>query len=298
MNLKEIRQALSAYADSKRAITTARFFKTAPGEYGQGDRFIGVSAPDMRKVALVCADATDEQVLSLLASPIHEERALGLAIWVAQSARALKSRDKARVAQIAELYLAHTDGINNWDLVDLSCYKILGPYIELKGKSDTPSSAPRHVKRAIKDDVIYSGENSEDFVEVDETPKRVTIDPATLQTGSYLPLNLWRGFSKLRDWARQGTLWQKRIAMITTFHFIRLSEFEPALEMAQILISEKEDLLQKAVGWMLREVGKRDREVEEAFLKRYYRGMGRTALRYAIEKFEPAHRQRYLSGKV
>jgi 3-methyladenine DNA glycosylase AlkD len=160
----------------------------------------------------------------------HEIRLFGLIVWTYKFPKETEDGRK----QIYELYLSNTEYINNWDLVDLSAYKIVGEYLLDKERS-----------------VLYDLANSND-------------------------------------------LWDQRISVISTFAFIRNKEFEDTLNISKILLNHSHDLIHKAVGWMLREVGKRDLKIEEEFLQKYYKDMPRTMLRYAIEKFEEDKRQRYL----
>jgi len=232
--LAEIRLDLREYASEEKAAVLQRFFKTGPGEYGEGDRFIGVQVPAIRKVAKRHAAIPLRQVRSLLRSRVHEERLLALLILVQKFGRAHAVGQR----EIYEFYLSHTAHINNWDLVDLSADKIAGAWLLTR-------------KRGI-----------------------------------------------LRRLARSRDLWERRIAIVATFHFIRHGQFEDTLAVAELLLGDGHDLIHKAVGWMLREVGKRDRAVEERFLERHYRAMPRTMLRYAIERFPEPLRQAYLRGEV
>ena len=235
MSLSLLRRRLRCRANPVKAKLLQGFFKTGKGQYGHGDRFIGVTVPEIRTIARDFIAFPDSDIAKLLHSPIHEERLLGLVIWTYQMEEASAARQKA----IAQLFIKHRAGVNNWDLVDLSCYKILGPAHGYK----------------------------------------------------ILPL--------LTKWACRGALWEKRIAMVTTAHFIRLRDPQPTLAIAKILLKDEHDLLQKASGWMLREVGKQcGQRVLEKFLKANYKRMGRTALRYAIERLPEKRRQEYLQGKI
>jgi 3-methyladenine DNA glycosylase AlkD len=239
VSLKQLRQQLSALASRQAAEQAQRFFKTAPGQYGAGDRFIGVSVPEVRALAKRHQGATADTLSALISSPIHEERQLALLIAVAQLQTAQKANDTQRMNAIADWYVKNRAGVNNWDLVDLSAYQILGPAWGMKG-------VPR-----------------------------------------------------LRAWAEGGSLWERRIAIITTYHFIRQGDHIPTFQVAQLLLGDREDLIHKAVGWMLREVGKRcGVETLERFLTTNYRALPRTTLRYAIERFPEGRRQMYLRGRV
>ena len=232
--LQSVRDELQKYADDSHANTSQRFFKTAPGEYGEGDRFIGVRVPLIRQVARKFRNLNLDDAQQLLKSEIHEERLLALIILTEKYRRGTAYEQ----SQIYELYLANTQHINNWDLVDTSAMHIVGAY--LNNKSRKP---------------LYQLACSED-------------------------------------------LWERRIAIMATFHYIKNDEFNETLKISSMLIEDPEDLIHKSVGWMLREVGKRDRQMEEAFLKQNYRLMPRTMLRYAIEKFPEAIRQKYLKGAI
>jgi 3-methyladenine DNA glycosylase AlkD len=232
--LADLRRELLASADPAKAEGLQRFFKTGPGQYGEGDRFLGVRVPQLRRVARSYRTLDREFVLELLRSPWHEERLLALLILVEQYRR---GADEERDA-IYRLYLSHTLHINSWDLVDSSAEHIVGAH----------------------------------------------LDPARLDV--------------LERLARSASLWERRIAIIATLHWIKQGIFEPALHLAELLLHDRHDLIHKAVGWMLREVGERDRPREDAFLRRHYRTMPRVMLRYALEHYPEAQRQAFLRGDV
>lgn len=234
MTATAVRAELRRLADPGRAAVSPRFFKAGPGEYAEGDRFLGVTVPLQRKVARRFRDLPPRSVRSLLRDPFHECRLTALLILVLQSE---KGSDAER-ERIVELYRDHLDFVNHWDLVDSSAHQLLGAWLETRDRSE------------------------------------------------------------LLELAASGDLWRQRVAMIATYHFIRQGDFDDALEIARSLLDHEHDLIHKAVGWMLREIGNRDRAVEERFLERHYRRMPRTMLRYAIEKFEPARRRAYLEGRV
>ncbi len=231
ISLKRIRQALRRHQDEEKAKVLRRFFKTGIGEYAEGDIFLGITVPVLRKLAKEFKDIGLKSSVELLKSSIHEERLLALLILILKY-RASSPKDKEKICRI---YLKNTRYINNWDLVDVTAKHIVGDYLRGKDKS-----------------VLY----------------------------------------KL---ARSPSLWNRRIAILSTFHFIENNEFEDTLKISRMLISDSHDLIHKAVGWMLREVGKRDLKTEEDFLKVHHRSMPRTMLRYAIEKFPEPKRQRYLN---
>lgn len=234
MTASEVQTRLHQLANSDLATFLQGFFKTGPGQYGHGDRFLGIKVPPLRQVAREFQDLPLEETILLLKSPLHESRLLALLILV----RAFGRGDPARQKTIYNLYLGHTAFINNWDLVDSSAEHIVGGY--LKDRSRKP----------------------------------------------------------LYRLARSGSLWERRIAVLATFHFIKEEEFNETLKVTSLLLADREDLIHKAVGWMLREVGKRDQAVEEAFLAEHYRTMPRTMLRYAIERFPEERRQQYLRGEM
>jgi 3-methyladenine DNA glycosylase AlkD len=234
MTVKEIQLRLPKLGNKQRAENSQRYFKTGPGEYGEGDIFLGIAVPELRKLAKEYQALTLTEAAQLLRSPIHEERLLALLILV----RSFAKGDDRFKEKIYHLYLDNTQYINNWDLVDLSAVYIVGAF--LKDKSKKP---------------LYA-------------------------------------------LAKSNNLWERRIAIIATFYFIKEGEFTESMDIARMLLSDKEDLIHKAVGWMLREVGKRHLATEERFLKKHYKKMPRTMLRYAIEKFPEAKRQRYLKGTV
>jgi 3-methyladenine DNA glycosylase AlkD len=219
----------------ERAKTSAWFFKTGKGQYGEGDVFYGIIVPVQRRLALKYKTIPLEDISTLLKSKVHEERLIALYILVAQ----FESRKELDRKEIYDFYLAHTKCINNWDLVDSSADKIVGAYL------------------------------------------------------------LRRDRTMLVTLAKSKSLWERRIAIIATYAFIKNGESEWTLKIAALLLKDKHDLIHKAVGWMLREVGKRvSQDVEEAFLSWHYKKMPRTALRYAIEKFSPEKRKAYLQGTI
>ena len=234
MSIEKIRKELGKYSSKKQAKILQGFFKTGPGEYAEGDCFIGVKVPQIRTVVKKFKDISFKEVSVILKSKIHEERLAALLILVSKYAKGYNFERE----RIYELYLKHTKYINNWDLVDLSAEHIVGSFLMDKGKKP-----------------IY-------------------------------------------DLAKSKVLWERRIAMLATFHYIKNNSFSDALKIAKILLFDEEDLIRKAVGWMLREIGKRDLITEEKFLKKYYKKMPRTMLRYAIEKFSESKRQSYLKGLI
>ncbi len=232
ITIKNLKRDLRKAADSEKKKILQNFFKTGPGQYGEGDVFLGVTVPKTREIAKKYKDMTISQVKSLLNSKIHEERLAAVLILVYNYETGSEDIQK----KIVSVYLTNSKKINNWDLVDLSAHKILGHYM-------------LHDKK--KRDVLYSLAKSDD-------------------------------------------LWARRISIITTMTFIKNNDFEDSLRISNILLHDEHDLIHKAVGWMLREIGKKDITVEENFLKKHYKKMPRTMLRYAIEKFPEKKRLAYL----
>jgi 3-methyladenine DNA glycosylase AlkD len=232
MIVKQIQKRLRGLATKEKAAILQRFFKTGPGQYGEGDRFIGVMVPQVRQVVKEFADVPLIEVVKLLRSPVHEERLLALLLLVHQFERG-EDWDRKR---IYTQYLKNTKYINNWDLVDLSAPKIVGPYLEDRSR--------RALYRLVC----------------------------------------------------SRNLWERRIAILATFPYIREGEFKDTLALAEALLDDDHDLMHKAVGWMLREVGKKDVRTLEGFIKKNHQRMPRTALRYAVERFPEAKRKKYLKG--
>lgn len=234
MTAQEISGLLRRLADPERAEHSARYFKTGPGEYGEGDRFLGIRVPDIRAQARKCGAVSLEDIQVLLGSAFHEERLLALLLLV----RKFERGDEKEKLAVFNFYLKNTHRINNWDLVDSSASQIVGSYLESRDRQ-----------------ILY----------------------------------------KL---AKSASIWERRIAVISTFQLIANNQFEDALKLARQLINDKEDLIHKAVGWMLREIGKRDAAVEKAYLQAHYKKMPRTMLRYAIERFPEHERRQYLAGEA
>lgn len=221
---------LHQHADPRDAAFLQTFFKTGPGQYGEGDHFIGVRIPAIRKILPRADGLPSREAEKLLHSKIHEERLLALMIWV----RHFQQGEEPRRKQIVDLYLKNTKWINNWDLVDQSAYHILGSWLLNK--------------------------------------------PRTI----------------LRNLARSPLLWDRRIAVVSTYAFIRKGDLKNIFELSRMLLGDNEDLMHKACGWMLREAGKRDEKALCRFLDEHHSSMPRTMLRYALEKFPESKRKEYL----
>lgn len=232
--LKALRKELYGLANPADAKFLRGFFKTGPGQYGEGDKFLGLRVPALRRLARNYAELSRDDVLRMLASPWHEERLLALVIMV----DAYESGDATERKLVHRDYLANTRYINNWDLVDASAGGIVGAHLEAGN------------------------------------------------------------IALLVRLARSEDMWERRIAIVSTFYFIKRDQFGPTLIIAELLLHDSHDLIHKAVGWMLREVGKRDRKVLDGFLRNHYHGMPRTMLRYAIERHPEALRKKYLAGSI
>jgi 3-methyladenine DNA glycosylase AlkD len=227
---------LREFGSSAKAAHSLRFFKTGPGQYGEGDRFIGVTVPELRAVAREFRDLPLAEIDALLKSPWHEARLLGLVILVHIFERGNANTRR----EVYQLYLDRTDRINNWDLVDSSAPQIVGGFL------------------------------------ADRSDRARVLD-------------------KL---ARSKSLWERRIAIVATQHLIRLRQFDDTLRIAERLLDDDEDLMHKATGWMLREVGKKDEPTLRRFLDRHAARMPRTALRYALERLPDSTRRRYMAMKA
>lgn len=218
--INEIKKQLNCLVNKKKADILQKFFKTGKGDYGEGDIFLGISVPDQRKIAKKYLNISRKELAVLIKSNIHEERLTAVLI--------LLEKQKKK-EEVGRFYLNNFSGINNWDLVDISAWRIIGPF----------------VNKELLDDLYNS-----------------------------------------------GNLWKKRAAMVSTFYLIRKGDYDLTLYLAKKIIKEDHDLLHKAGGWMLREVGKRSEEVLIKFLEKYYTKMPRVMLRYSIERIKD--RERFL----
>lgn len=228
--IKELQNAKNL----KQAALLQKFFKTGKGQYGEGDKFLGIKVHIQRSIAKKYTNLNLTNIQKLLGSKVHEYRLVGLLILVNK----FKNADEKNKGNIFNFYLKNTKNINNWDLVDLTAHKIVGDFLEDKKRD------------------------------------------------------------KLYELAVSKSLWENRISIISTFWYIKDDDFKDALRISEILLSHKHDLIHKSVGWVLREIGKKDQSVLEKFLKKHYKNIPRTTLRYSIERFPEDLRKKYLKGKI
>jgi len=231
LTAKNLSDEMMALANPAKAKLLSGFFKTGPGQYGEGDIFLGITVPQTRLVSKKYTELDLANLQKLLNSKIHEIRLCALFVLL----KKFQIGNEVEKKMIADFYLANAKNINNWDLVDLTAPKIFGEY--LIGKSHK---------------ILY-------------------------------------------DLAKSANLWERRIAVLSTFTFIREKDFTDTIKLAEKLLNDKHDLMHKAVGWMLREMGKRDKNALVEFLNLHYKTMPRTMLRYAIEKFSESERKLYLT---
>jgi len=237
-NKSDLISELKKYKNKEKEAFYPKFFKTGKGEYGEKDIFLGVSVPNSRKVAIKFQNINLNEIKKLIHNEIHEVRLCALLILTEKYEKEKQKQNIQNQKKIFEFYLENLKGVNNWDLVDTSSYKIIGEYLKEKSTKER--------------EILYK-------------------------------------FAKSND------LWKKRIAIISTFAFIKNNDFEDTIKISEILLNDKHDLIHKAVGWMLREMGKKDIKSLEIFLEKHARKMPRTALRYSIEKFEEKKRKYYLN---
>lgn len=211
------------------------FFKTGPGEYGEGDVFIGVTVPDTRKIAQSFINVSLNELIPVLRSKIHEDRMCALMVL---SYKYQKEKNEKERKKLVDFYLKHRYAGNNWDLIDCITDRILGHWLFDKEKS-----------------ILYK-------------------------------------------FAKSKNLWERRMSIISTYHFIKNNRFDETIKISEILLNDNHDLIHKAVGWMLREVGKKNKNVLVRFLKKHYKNMPRTMLRYSIERFPEKERKMYLKGEI
>lgn len=235
--LKEIKESLAVLSIPEKAAFFPKFFKTGKGEYGEGDLFLGVTVPDQRSVAKEFYSKINLKELSeLLSSPYHEHRLTALLILISKFE---KTKDQAVKDEVVKFYLNHLQHINNWDLVDTSCYKILGRYVFENQKENL-----------------------------------------------------------LRELSKSDQMWHKRIAVVGTMYYVKKDSFELTKEFVTQNLHHPHDLMHKANGWLLREMGNKNEKELIDYLNKYYKEMPRTCLRYAIEKLDEEVRHDYLKGRI
>jgi 3-methyladenine DNA glycosylase AlkD len=232
MSFQELQNNLENLNNPDQAIVLKRFFKTGPGEYGEGDLFRGIKVPQIRILVNKYSMISLQKIEQLLHSQYHEDRLCALLMLV----KKMMNADEVMSSAIYDIYMTNTAYINNWDLVDLSAEHIPGAFLFDKSKK---------------------------------------------------PLYIF---------AKSDVLWERRIALLSTFNYIKKQLFEDSFAIASLLLNDKEDLIHKATGWMLREIGKRNRILEENFIKTHYSRLHRTTLRYAIEHFPEKQRIIFLKG--
>lgn len=228
-----IQAEIKKLQSKSRTATLQKFFKTGPGEYAEGDIFLGLTVGQSRGIAKLFKNLPLKDLAPLIKSKIHEERLIALVILCERFPKAID----ADQTKIFNFLIKYRKGINNWDLVDTVAPSVFGPYLFDRDRK-----------------ILFKYAQSKD-------------------------------------------LWERRIAIMSTFYFLRQNDFTDTLKIAEILLHDEHDLIHKAVGWMLREVGKRDVKTEKKFLNRYATQMPRTMLRYAIEKFSEKDRKAYLAKK-
>ena len=234
MNYKIIKKELKRFSNKDKAHTLQYFFKTGKGQYGEGDVFIGVTSPEMQQIAKKYYETISlAEVKQLLYSKIHEERLTALFLLVYKYQKIKSPKEKK---EVCEFYLKNLKQVNNWDLVDISCYKIVGDYLY------------NHVKNKK---ILY----------------------------------------KL---AESKNMWEQRVSIVSTMYFVRKNDLKDTIKLSEMLLNHKHDLMHKAVGWLLREVGKKDEKLLKKFLKKHYDDIPRTTLRYSIERMEEKERKKYL----
>lgn len=231
--LEKLENEIIGLANPEKAKVYARFFKSGKGQYGEGDKFLGLTVPEQRSLAKKYVDLDFESIKTLLDNEYHEFRLTGFFILVYKYQKSNQQSKK----KIIDFYIENKHRGNNWDLIDCVADKLLGNHLLDKDKS-----------------ILY-------------------------------------------ELAKSESLWDRRISIITTFEFIKNNNFEDTLKISEILLNDEHDLIHKAVGWMLREVGKKDVEVLKKFLKGNYPNIPRTTLRYAIEKFPEEERKKWLRGE-
>lgn len=250
--LSKIKTYLSLHADPQRAQQLTRYFKTGPGQYAEGDQFIGINSPTLRQIAKQWFHLPLSDLSNLISSPINEERSLALMILIQQYSQTMRkgSSNKTKEREsIYQFYLNSLSYINNWNLVDMSAPHIIGCHIF---NQDKPKGNEEDKE---EDNILY-------------------------------------------QLVQSDNIWHRRIAIVATLYFIKKQQFLPTIKLATHLINDSHDLIHKASGWMLREVGKYHQPTLHEFLAKHQHSMPRTMLRYAIEKFPPEERSKYIKAKA
>ncbi len=237
--------ALKEISDPEKAEKNKKFFQCFPGGYGEGDQFLGITVPVLRKITWLHRNIAENDIRDCIRSKYHEVRLTGIFLLVERYKKSGGKNSASPPEKWVNMYLENKGYVNNWDLVDSSAAQILGDYLRKKAASG----------------------------------KKESLDILT-------------------QLSRSPSLWDNRIAMIATQEFIRYGEFTATLELADVFLDHPHDLMHKATGWMLREIGNRDKISLDTYLKKTYKKMPRTMLRYAIEKFPEAERKAYLSGGI
>lgn len=240
MVLDKLEKRLKELANPEKAVILNRFFKTGVGEYGEGDKFLGLVMGENRMLAREFKDLGLDEVQILLGQDVHEKRMIAVLILVDKFNRVRKAKDSDVMKEIYDFYLKNARRINNWDLVDLSAPHIVSGYL---------------IENVDERKVLY-------------------------------------------DLVKSDNLWERRISVLGCFGFIKESDFDDCLRISEKLLGDGHDLIHKAVGWMLREIGKKDVDVLRVFLKKHCREMPRTMLRYSIEKFDEEERKKWLGGEI
>lgn len=233
--VEQVQKALREYAEPEKAAYLPKFFQALPGGYGEGDQFLGIRVPNTRRVAKAYPLPLEE-LIDLISSAFHEERFFALVVMCQHYQKAKNHQQQQAVLAFYQRYIKY---VNNWDLVDCSAPKIVGPYI-------------------------------------------------------------WQhqDWELLEQFASSSSMWQQRIAMVSCFYYIRQNDVDLTITLAKRFHTHAHPLMHKAVGWMLRELAKRDKPAVEAFLQQHLSELPRELLRYSIEHFDEPLRQSYLSGSI
>jgi|WetSurMetagenome_2_1015567.scaffolds.fasta_scaffold00374_24 3-methyladenine DNA glycosylase AlkD len=280
MNVLQLKKDIRKLADPKKAKHLQRFFKTGKGEYAEGDVFLGIVVPQSRILAKKYKDLDLNDLKSLIASKYHEERLIALFILINK----YNTTNHKKIC--FHFYIKNMKYINNWDLVDLSAPNIVGKHLFTIAGS---SHLFEDFSKPIGNTKTVNLNNS------DKTAARASkiVSNEIARKISHKEIH---PFEILEILSKSENLWERRIAVLATFWFIKNNRFEESLKISEMLLYDKHDLMRKAVGWMLREIGKRDQKILIKFLDKHCKVMPRTMLRYAIEKFPEMLRKHYLGN--